>query len=72
MQFKKRISKPIVLKETVKSLILAATKTALGGMNAHSFNERTNTDSHKQYLNASIVNCLIVHVKNEKRRQKRF
>lgn len=70
--FKKGISKRVVLKETVKSLILAAAKTALRRMNAHSLNERANTDSQKQYLNASIVNCFIGQVKNEKKRQKRF
>lgn len=68
------ISKPIALKETVKStvksFILAAARTALRGMNAHSFNERANTNSHKQYLNVSIVNCFVVHVKNEKRQKR--
>lgn len=43
----------------------------LRGMNAHSFNERTSADSHKQCLNVSIVNCLIVHIKNKKR-ERRF
>lgn len=42
----------------------------LRGMNAHSFNEKMNADSHKQCLNVSIVNCL-VHIKNMKR-EKRF
>lgn len=49
---RKGISKPVVLKETAKSLILLAARIALREVNAHSFTERAHMELPKQYLNA--------------------
>lgn len=66
---RKGISKPVVLKETAKSLILLAARIALREVNAHSFTERAHMELPKQYLNACIGNCFIAHVKSEKRQK---